>query len=66
MSSMTCAAVRGETAIRTIPAMTRLSHASKGMRLSFIPGQRMHRIVAIILIAVPMLPNPETSSASVQ
>ena len=56
----------GETAIRTIPDMTRLSHASRGMRLSFMPGQRMHRMVAMILMAVPMLPNPETSSASVQ
>jgi hypothetical protein len=36
------------------------------MRLSFIPGHRMQRIVAMILIAVPMLPNPETSSAIVQ
>ena len=31
-----------------------------------MPGQRMHRIVAIRLIAVPMLPKPETSSDSVQ
>ena len=53
-------------AIRTIPAITRLSQASRGMRLSFMPGHRMQRMVAMILMAVPMLPNPETSSASVQ
>src|ERR1700752_3022288 len=47
--SMSWAAVSGETASRTIPDMTKLSHASKGMRLSFMPGQRMQRIVAIML-----------------
>ena len=36
------------------------------MRLSFIPGHRMHKIVAIMLMAVAMLPNPETSRAIVQ
>ena len=56
----------GVIAIRTIPAMTRLSHASSGMRLSFMPGHRMQRTVAIMLMAVPMLPNPETRSARVQ
>ena len=30
------------------------------------PGHRRHRMVAMMLIAVPMLPKPETSSASVQ
>ena len=49
-------------AIKTIPAITRLSHASRGMRLSFMPGHRMQRTVAIMLIDVPMLPNPETKA----
>ena len=31
-----------------------------------MPGQRRHRIVVIMLIAVPMLPIPETRTASVQ
>jgi len=42
------------------------SQANKGMRLSVIPGQRMHTIVARRLTAVPMLPKPETSTAIVQ
>ena len=66
MSSMICAAERGVMAMRTIPDITRLSQANSGMRLSVIPGQRMHKIVAIKLMAVPMLPNPETSRAIVQ
>ena len=53
-------------AIKTIPAMTRFIHTSNGIRLIFIPGHRRHRIVAMILIAVPMLPNPETSRERVQ
>ena len=36
-------------AIRTIPAMIKLSHASNGMRLSFMPGHRMQRMVAIMI-----------------
>jgi len=31
-----------------------------------IPGQRIETMVAMMLIAVPMLPNPETRSAMVQ
>ena len=46
--------------------MVRFSHASSGILPSVMPGQRMHRIVAMILIAVPMLPMPDTSSESVQ
>ena len=46
--------------------MTRLSHPNSGIFLSVIPGQRMQAIVATVLIAVPMLPNPETSRASIQ
>ena len=63
---MICAAVSGLTASSTRPAITRFIQASSGIFPSFIPGQRMHRMVVKILIAVPMLPKPETSSASVQ
>ena len=63
---MICAADNGVMAIRTIPDITKLSHAIKGMRVSFIPGHRRQTTVAMMLIAVPMLPNPETKSASVQ
>ena len=31
-----------------------------------MPGRRMQRTVAMMLMAVPMLPNPETSSERVQ
>ena len=61
---MICAAVSGVIAISTRPDITRLSQASSGMRPSVMPGQRMHRIVAMMLIAVPMLPKPETSSGN--
>src|SRR6266851_9328539 len=40
-SNMICAADSGVIVIRTIPDITRLSQTSRGMRLSFIPGQRM-------------------------
>ena len=66
ISSIIWAAESGVMAIRTIPAITRFSHTSRGMRLSFMPGHRRQRIVARMLIAVPMLPNPDTSSESVQ
>ena len=65
-SSMICAAESGVIVIRTIPDITRLSQANSGMRLSVIPGHRRHKIVAINLMAVPMLPNPETSREIVQ
>ena len=63
---MICAAESGVIAIRTMPDITRFSQASSGIRLSFIPGHRMQKIVAMILMAVPMLPNPKTSRAMVQ
>ena len=46
--------------------ITKFSQTSSGIFPSVIPGQRMHRVVAIMLIAVPMLPIPEDSSESVQ
>jgi hypothetical protein len=39
---------------------------NSGILPKVIPGQRKHTIVATILIAVPMLPIPETSKPSVQ
>ena len=63
---MSCAADNGLTARITSPAITRFSHANSGIRPSVIPGQRMHRMVVMMLIAVPMLPTPDTSRLSVQ
>ena len=50
----------------TSPAMVRFSQASSGIFPRVIPGHRMHRIVAMMLIAVPMLPMPEISKARIQ
>ena len=66
MSSMICAAESGVSAIRTIPDITRLSQANNGIRPSVILGHREEKMVAIKLMAVPMLPNPETNTAIVQ
>ena len=63
---MNCAAVSGLTARITRPAIVRFSQANSGIFPSVIPRQRMHRIVAMMLIAVPMLPKPETSSDRIQ
>src|ERR1700680_4239599 len=63
---MICAAVSGLTARITRPAIMRLSQANNGILANVIPGQRMQRTVAIILIAVPLLHKPETSRARVQ
>ena len=63
---MICAADNGVMAMRTIPDITRFSQASNGIRLSSIPGHLIQKIVAMMLIAVPMLPKPATSSAMVQ
>ena len=46
--------------------MTRFSQTKSGMLPSVMPGQRMQRVVVTMLIAVPMLPKPETRSDSVQ
>ena len=66
MSSMNCAAVSGPIAKMTKPAIIRLSQANNGIFPSVIPGQRMLRMVVTMLMDVPTLPNPETSSPSVQ
>ena len=47
-------------------AMVALNQANSGILPSVIPRQRMHRTVAMTLIEVAMVPNPETSNASVQ
>ena len=54
---MICAAVSGLMARSTRPAITRFSQTNSGIFPSVMPGQRMHRIVVRMLIAVPMLPN---------
>ena len=43
-----------------MPDMTRFNQARSGILPKVIPGQRMERMVATMLIAVPMLPKPET------
>ncbi len=63
---MICAAVSGLMASRTMPDITRFNQASSGILPKVIPGQRMQTMVARMLIAVPMLPKPETRSAIVQ
>jgi len=63
---MSCAADRGVIASKTIPDITKFSQANNGIRLSFIPGQRIEIIVAMILMAVPILPKPEANRAIVQ
>ncbi len=63
---MNWAAVSGVIAMRSIAAITRLSQTSSGMRPRCMPGQRMHRMVAMTLIAIPTLPKPDTMSAIVQ
>src|SRR5216684_79975 len=55
---MSWAADRGEIASKTIPDITKFIHASSGMRLSVMPGHRMEMIVAMMLMAVAMLPKP--------
>ena len=49
-----------------MPAITRFSQTNSGIFPSVIPGQRRHRIVVRMLIAVPMLPMPETRTPIVQ
>src|SRR5258708_36172152 len=62
---MICAAESGLIEIRTRPDITKVIHPSKGIRPSVIPGHRIERIVAMILVAVPMLPKPDTRTAIV-
>ena len=63
---MICAADSGPMARITIPDMIRFSHAKSGMRAIVMPGHRMHTMVVMMLAAVPMLPNPDTSRLRVQ
>ena len=63
---MTCAAVSGLIATKTIPDTTVYSQASRGMRVSFMPGQRMQSVVATKLMAVAMLLTPLSNTESVQ
>jgi hypothetical protein len=63
---MICAAVSGLMASSTIPDITRFIQASSGILPKVIPGQRIDKMVARILMAVPMLPKPEAKRAIVQ
>jgi len=63
---MICAAVSGEIATSTIPAITRFIQASSGMRYRVRPGHRIHKMVVIMLMAVAMLPKPLMSSDKTQ
>src|SRR5258708_12761823 len=63
---MICAAESGLIEIKTSPDITNVIHPIKGIRPSVIPGHRIERIVAMILVAVPMLPKPDTSTPIVQ
>jgi hypothetical protein len=63
---MIWAAVSGETARMTMPAVTRFIHASRGILPSVMPGQRMVIMVVMKFTAVPMLPMPEINRAKVQ
>jgi len=62
---MICAAVSGLTASITKPAITRLSQANNGIWLTSCLGNACENS-STMLIAVPMLPKPETSSDKVQ
>ncbi len=66
MSSITCAAVSGVMVMSVIPLTTSMSQAKSGMRKSVMPRQRMETMVAIILMAVPSVPNPLTMRARAQ
>ena len=49
-----------------MPLTTNMSQAKSGMRNSVMPLQRMERMVAMILMAVPNVPKPLTINASAQ
>ena len=63
---MICAPVSTGIATSTSAATTSIIHAMIGMRMSVIPGQRMHKIVPMKLIAVVMLPKPLTRMPRIQ
>src|SRR5258708_1332813 len=53
-------------ALELIPTVNMVSQTRSGIFPRHIPGQRMHKMVAMMLIAVPILPNPETKRPNVQ
>ena len=63
---MICAADSGGSASSTIHPSTSIIHTNNGIFTSVIPGQRIETTVAMTLIALLMLPTPESRTASVQ
>ena len=53
-------------ATRTKNATTSIIQAIIGIRINFMPGHRMQRMVAMKLIAVVMLPKPLTRIPRIQ
>ena len=63
---MICAAVSGVIVTSVSALITSMSHTKSGMRSRVMPRQRMESVVAMMLMAVPSVPNPLTISASAQ
>ena len=63
---MICAAESGVMTISVIADIVTIIQASSGIRVSFIPGQRMQATVVTMLTAVAIVPIPMTKIASVQ
>ena len=63
---MTCAAVSGPMARSTRPPMTKVQPDEQRHFPERHPRASHHEIVVTMLMAVPMLPKPDTRSDSVQ
>ena len=66
MSNMNCAAVSGVIVTNVSMLTMRSNQVNRGILMRVIPLQRIEMTVAIILIAVPSVPNPLTINASAQ
>ena len=65
-SNITCAPVSTGKASNTNMPTVNMSHTKSGMRMNVMPGQRMHKMVAMKLMAVVILPNPLTMIPRIQ
>ena len=63
---MNWAAVSGVIVTNVSMLTTRSNQVNRGILMRVIPLQRIEMIVAIMLIAVPSVPNPLTINASAQ
>ncbi len=63
---MICAAVSGLTATNTRQLHHQISQTNSGMRVNFIPLQRMQIVVVTMFSAVPVVPMPLSRIDSVQ